>query len=186
MDTYVQGGLSLAGSLVADDVVTMSGTSLNTLVESVANLSATVTDLSTGYVIVDGLTAAGGAAIGATTAIEYVSGGCGDPTYLHFNGGWGPHWAITNDTTSADSICAYGETRKAIAGARCCTSAGGSLPAQCPAGSCQLHTYQESLSLCVAAGGRLCTQAEVLAGVVGNSGCSYDTMHVWTSTLCTL
>lgn len=38
MDTYVQGGLSLAGSLVADDVVTMSGTSFNTLVESVKKL----------------------------------------------------------------------------------------------------------------------------------------------------
>ena len=49
---------------------------------------------------------------------------------------------------------------------------------------CQTHTYADAAARCAAAGGRLCTQAEVQAGDVQGTGCSYDYMYVWTSEKC--
>ena len=49
---------------------------------------------------------------------------------------------------------------------------------------CQTHTYADAAARCAAAGGRLCTQAEVQAGDVQGSGCHYDFMYVWTSEKC--
>ena len=49
---------------------------------------------------------------------------------------------------------------------------------------CQTHTYADAASRCAAAGGRLCTQAEIIAGDVQGTGCHYDFMYVWTSDKC--
>jgi hypothetical protein len=46
---------------------------------------------------------------------------------------------------------------------------------------CQTATLLQAAATCQAAGGRLCTQAEVLNNEVGGTGCGFDAAEIWTS-----
>lgn len=63
---------------------------------------------------------------------------------------------------------------EAIAGTRCCSFDGSSGDSFCD-GSCHLVTFAEAEAKCAEQSMRLCTEAEVLSGVVAATGCkSYD------------
>lgn len=64
------------------------------------------------------------------------------------------------------------------AGVRCCTDAGQG-DSFCN-GRCELIPLDDAAARCVAHGMRLCTQAEVMAGVPRGTGCWYDFTYVWT------
>lgn len=59
---------------------------------------------------------------------------------------------------------------EAVAGTRCCTYDGSSGDSFCD-GSCSLVTFAEAEARCLAQSMRLCTETEVLAGVVAATGC---------------
>ena len=76
------------------------------------------------------------------------------------------------------SLC-LPETEKDLVGIRCCAPK----KAICDF-TCSTHDYATAKSKCAAAGGRLCTQAEVQSGTVQGTGCHYDYLYVWTSDKC--
>jgi len=88
---------------------------------------------------------------------------------------WGPNLSETVD--SEESLCLVKDAMGA--GCRCCDPTSSSCEYDC-----EVTTYAECDARCSAAGGRMCTQSEVLSGIHKKSGCSYDCMHVWTSTPC--
>lgn len=59
---------------------------------------------------------------------------------------------------------------QAVAGTRCCTYDGASGGSFCD-GSCHLVTFAEAEARCAAQSMRLCTEAEVLSGLVAATGC---------------
>ena len=78
-----------------------------------------------------------------------------------------------------------------LAGIRCCNTDGTAGESYCGDATnpttggttCTAHTFAVAKDTCENTyGGRLCTMQEVLDGVVAGTGCSYDTMYVWTST----
>ena len=91
-------------------------------------------------------------------------------------------------TEATDSMCVLANDTRV--GIRCCGDGGGGdafcgHPWPSTGGeSCTTHDYAAALSTCDKYGYRLCTQEEVLAGEVASTGCSYDSMKVWTSTTC--
>ena len=112
--------------------------------------------------------------------------------------------ADPNTYADSDPVTICVSQARRIAGVRCCrvnrpTGSGGEEAswlestgvAYCPKGSCEAFTYAEALNHCAAQPDigngpyRLCSQREVIDELqVRNTGCSYDFMHVWTSTRC--
>ena len=51
---------------------------------------------------------------------------------------------------------------------------------------CNEASLADSISICDAAGARLCTVDEIDSGVTAGTGCGFDTSYTWTSTWCGL
>ena len=124
----------------------------------------------------------------ATGPGRYIVDGRNDNTSPGCSETYGKSWGVDGSLTSdaVKSVCVPGsDIARATAGIRCCTNGGGRLgDAHCPSGECQPHSLTDAETHCSNLGGRLCSQSEVLAGVVYGTGCSYDTMHIWTDTEC--
>jgi len=91
---------------------------------------------------------------------------------------WGPSLDITSNHNQPESLASSPDVK--AAGCRCC---GEEASSQCAGKPCSTLTFTECSEACAVAGGRLCTQAEVLNGEVQQTGCMYVTMHVWPSTV---
>merc|ERR1712228_403611 len=98
---------------------------------------------------------------------------------------WGPDSSYTSDTQSdnPDSVCS--STATATAGCRCCKE-GKAASSECEDQNCKAWKYDDCNKKCTEEGGRLCSEDEILnKGEGKGTGCTYDYMHVWTSTTCT-
>ena len=93
---------------------------------------------------------------------------------------WGPNLDISSNFGQPYSL--WSNPAVKAAGCRCCEPAS----SQCPNCDCETFTFMECVSLCSNAGGRLCTEAEMLSEVTKLTGCQFDQIHVWTSQAQTL
>eukprot|EP00633_Aureoumbra_lagunensis_P005797 CAMPEP_0197324022 /NCGR_PEP_ID=MMETSP0891-20130614/70858_1 /TAXON_ID=44058 ORGANISM="Aureoumbra lagunensis, Strain CCMP1510" /NCGR_SAMPLE_ID=MMETSP0891 /ASSEMBLY_ACC=CAM_ASM_000534 /LENGTH=980 /DNA_ID=CAMNT_0042816767 /DNA_START=75 /DNA_END=3017 /DNA_ORIENTATION=- len=89
--------------------------------------------------------------------------------------------ACGGDRNLDDSVSAL--KTEAVAGTRCCGSSTNEDTSICSS-KCEKVDYETALTACQARGLRLCTQTEILVdGRARKTGCSYDSMYVWTSTI---
>lgn len=111
---------------------------------------------------------------GATSRFDSGDDGCRGHT-------WGPSLNISSNIGQPYILASNPEVK--AAGCRCCEPASSQCDVGAGAELCKTFTYAECSSLCSNLGGRVCTEAEVLSGSAQGTGCEYDAMHVWTSTL---
>lgn len=66
---------------------------------------------------------------------------------------------------------------EAVAGVRCCTLDGSGGDSFC-SNNCDLVTFADAQATCQQESMRLCTEQEVLAGVVAATGCKFSASHI--------